>query len=348
MNVIIERMNDDITSKVTPQPDPGEFDAVLRELCGPESTYSVQIHRWNDSRNRYAYVRRMPASEFTVDWIQQSYGGGKYNFRITDQGNRHVKSVVYCIEDTPHKPAGGNGSDPSEASTVRELLASLAKQQDQIIALLTRSSSSPAKDPIDTALKILEVLRPTVHPNAPASTFKEMMDVFREGIEMGAMQQGDSILPIVDKLGKPLLDLLQRQQEIDGSVKALPKHVRIDEGAPSRGADGGAPNVRTDVEPSPSGAPSLLDQIRVSIGQLIPLAKAGREPSVYSLVFLDQLSDALYKEIWEFSAREDFVTFALQTFPETKAHEAWFTEFLSALKEQLHVEEEDADVSTAD
>ena len=325
-----------------------EIDAILRELCGPDSHHTVQIFRWSDSRNRYAYVRRQAAPEFTLDWIQQTYGGGKYNFRVMDGAGRHFKSVVYCIEDLPKDPAaGGNGVGKGDADPVRELLAAVVKQNEQILQLLAAGASSQqTKDPIETALRIVEVMRPMHNPPA-TSAVKDMLDVFREGIELGALSSGgDSVLPIVERLGKPLIDLLTRQQEIDASIKALPAKVKLDAGAPARISDGGVSPAQPSASVSP-GAPSLLDQVRVSIGQLIPLAQAGREPSVYSVVFLDQLPEELYQELLGLSQREDFTTFILSQFPETKPHEAWFFEFLSALKEQLGGQDEDTEPTAA-
>lgn len=329
----------------------GEIDAILRELCGPDSHHAVQIFRWSDSRNRYAYVRRQAAPDFTLDWIQQTFGGGKYNFRVTDGAGRHVKSVVYCIEDLPKEPAaGGNGAGKGDADPIRELLAAVVKQNEQILQLLAAGASAqPNKDPIDTALRIVEVMRPMHSPPA-TSAVKEMLDVFREGIELGALSSGgDSVLPIVERLGKPLIDLLTRQQEIDANAKALPAKVKLDGGAPARKAEAEqeARPVRLPTHAVLAGAPSLTDQIKVSIGQLIPLAQAGREPSVYSVVFLDQLPEELYQELLGLSQREDFVSFTLSRFPETKPHEAWFFEFLSALKEQLGGQDEGTEPTAA-
>lgn len=320
--------------EATPAGGAADMDALIREICPPGSEHSVAVFRWDRDANKYAYLYRQPVEGFTLDAVRDRGGAGKYNLRIMGPKGHHVKSLVVLLgEIAAGGQPKGNGTDPLAAALAE--LRVLVKQQGELLAALARTSSAPRaygeRDPIEMAIRLVEVMKPAHAPAAadPTAMLKTMIDVFERGVEIGTGRDGDSLASVVDKTFPPLLDLLSKSVANDRSrsVHALPASVTLDTGA--------AAGVRKVAHTPAPAAPTLLDQLRASAAKLVGLAVAGRDPNVYACVFLDQLPDAHVAELSALAKRDDFVTLSLGYFPETQGHEPWFTEFLSAVREQL-------------
>jgi hypothetical protein len=305
------------------EPDTRDIDSILAEV-GDTGSY-IAIKRRNPTTKEEDYVGRY---ELPVDGllerVKEEHGGGKYSGRICGKGGVYRKYITFSIDSrfrptvvTPPTLLGATSAPPSDSGLgeVKELLK-------QLIAL----QMAPKHDPLEVGLRIAEAMRngssvsPVPVSSAPSIT--EAFAILKQGIEMGqTMSGGEGLgyLPVVEKLGGPLVEALKA---LANRPNAMIQKVE----------NGGKPLM--------APKPQTPEQyIQAYLPQIISLALSKKDPTLYAEVILDQVPESALDFLLDTVSRSDVIPYLTTLHPGVKEHEAWFLEFVKALKENLTPED---------
>lgn len=306
--------------------DDSDVESLLTEV-GSASKY-VAIKRQHPTTKEWEYVARydLPIDNL-MDRVKEEHGGGKYTGRICHQGGDYIKGLTFSIDSrfrpapvtTPPVIGVASATPPSEGlSEVKELLK-------QLIAL----QMTPKHDPLEVGLRIAEAMRrgPSDIPLAPVVSsippWSEMFSIFKQGMEMGATAgggEGLGYLPVIEKLGGPLVEILGKVAN-----KSNPTVAKVNGGTPL-----------------PKPTPTTPDQyISKYLPQIISLALSKKDPTLYADVILDQIPESQYDYLYGVVTRPDVIPFLTTLHPGVKEHEAWFLELTKAIREALTPESEE-------
>src|SRR3954470_8809767 len=109
-----------------------DTERVLAELG--ESGSSVVLYRMKDNKpGEWDFVTRIPASEFTPEYVKEQYGGGDYKVIISDATQGALNPVMFSIDRrfigklwgtmAPAAVAAGVTGDPFRDEMMKILLA---------------------------------------------------------------------------------------------------------------------------------------------------------------------------------------------------------------------------------
>ena len=309
---------DEIPYVTVPDED-ADVEKILQEV-GDDAKY-VSLSRYSNDLKKYAYVDKIPRDEFDLEEVKLDYGGGKYRGRIYGETG-FLRQVSFSIDPrflpraVPPPTANGGGTAPSEFGEIKDLLRQLLLSQQ-----------TPRHDPMDMAIRLAEVLRGGTAPApapAPSVGFSEMFSIFKEGMSLGqAAQGGDSYLPVIERLGGPLIETLK-------TMATKPKETV------ARANNG----VRDMMPPKPLTPEDLLKQY---LPQLIGLAASKKDPALYAEFVLDQVPESAYDFLAQTSSRPDVIFYLAGLNGDVKNHEAWFLDFTSAIQDLLTEDATDAE-----
>jgi hypothetical protein len=297
-----------------------DVEQVLAELGG--SAAMVQLHRQADRHpTRWDYLGRMDAGAFSLEAVKEEYGGGVYRARILDGAGRYVRHASFSIDPRVRPPSPAPPPavpSPSDLGELRELL----RQQTE---LLRQALTTQGDQALNTALRMVEVLKPAMAPQ-PGASAADMISLFREGLSLGRTLEvePDPFLPLVEKVAVPLAGAITKMAEKE--AQAMPTRVQLPNGAAAGAA-------RT-----PAG---WAGYVRRYLPHFLHRAARGLDAQLYADVLLAELPDGVRTALAEAAAAPDFVDQVLAAFPELRPHEAWFRELLEAVKDDLTGDDED-------
>lgn len=321
-----------------------DISAVLAELGSDGAT--IALYRRADvigSRSpRYAYLVRYDSTELVpgefMETVKTDWGGGRYQARIfVDGKSRPSKMKDFTIDstfDSPHKTlAGHSAPDHQVAELVRELRRDMEDMR--------RDRDRPDTNSMEEALKIATLLQTNSQ-----SMFTMMAEVMKGGQQkgggmseaMGMVKEALSLAGeirgggeeteaypfegVIKNFGAPLL---QKLGEIAKEERTRPP------GAPPLIA----PPLAMNAPPAPPTAePTHQVQnegwtmtLTPWIGQLVALAQADRDQSVYAAVIVDALTEEQFDVVAQASHpdnaaryREEFYT----AFVQAQQYRPWF------------------------
>lgn len=202
-----------------------EFEDILNEL-GSDSRIKV----WQIVDGKSSYAGEMAGSEFSLDLLLETYGGGDKTLVIY-QGKTRRDTVRVSLDQSipPRNPRAARlaATQPPVAPTaglgdLSTLLTTMTSMQMQSMnasqqamttilgAVATMMTAKPDRDPTEMALKIAEVLRP--RDGGGNDNIERFMGMFEKGMNVGKAMTGgdnDSVMPVVGEGVRALGNLIE-------------------------------------------------------------------------------------------------------------------------------------------
>lgn len=324
---------------------------VMEEL-GEDAT-AVSLWRMNGAEE--AYLDRVPAKEFTLDYVRKHPYGGGGRFRMRVSGQPDGKGVRKWIRTATFTIAGPpNGDAPTGG-------AAAARQQEQPMpwwgqvmlamapglaaALASKLLESKPTDPILLAL----VERMGKGGDGPSSVeIQQLVETARtNGITLGEQlgnakalaelpRGGESDGPLttaIRELGPPLVEAMKSGREAPPRARAT---ARLDNTTQQQVASGATPAWVARIKPF----------MRVILGW----ADSGKNATVKAMSVLDDLAEADQESLAASCESPTFMQDVFAWLPElssTDVRREWFTTFLAAIQDALTEPDEEEDASDA-
>jgi hypothetical protein len=237
-----------------------DFFPMLREF--PEAFWggrlSLYLYRLPDSEGmmvknaegekKYIKVLRFPIDE---EWVSQRYGGGKYMLYLKLDSKESLRQHTFPVDGPPKVQPGqtveiegkhvsvgsATQSAPAEDRTdIAKVIDASSKANESAMGILAHASetaidmvkaqsvtaSAPQKDPLDTALRLIEILRPANQAD-PTTLALTMMERFESIIakrnpapepERPETPVNES-LDLIEKLtGRSVSELMQKGSKV--------------------------------------------------------------------------------------------------------------------------------------
>jgi hypothetical protein len=271
--------------------------------------------------------------------VRDEHGGGDYIAQFVDTKNRMVGKTPFTIDvkQEPPKPepavvASGNGNAGFEG--LREIL----DRQTELLKALAERQAAPVKDPMDVALKLVEIV--TAARGEQAHPFAEMAELFKTGVEIGRGAEGgnDSYWPVVEKFAPAIAKVLETATARDNAARGQPRLPR-----PAQPTA----NATTEVPVAPDG-PAWLIHLQPHLPTILSWARAGKDPALYAEVILDNMDPGAEMEVATAAKAPDFVEKTLAALPMFRQYSTWATQVLEEMKLLLLQEDPGTSVATTD
>lgn len=256
---------------------------------------TVTLYRRQPDTGKWGLLDQFAPELFNVKLVADKWGGGIYNALATGRvkgkpGRPRLANVQFTVDPKVSKGPNGDSSavagstklnDVLEASYVQALSSMMQTMQATaeaarrpgpdwptimaavspvLVALLERKGD----DPLKIAAKLVELTR----PDGKAPEFKELFDVFTQGLEFGAESKPDGL----SKIAETVTQLVERTSHEEGR-RMLPGDTQAPPEAPAE-----------------SEGPPWLQVLRPFFPYLTKMATAGKDPALYSEWLVDQLS----------------------------------------------------------
>ncbi len=321
------------------EPEDKDVETILSQVG--DNAKVVIIHRQNERLpGKYDYLVRTEAGEFSLEYIKQEYGGGNYRGKIYGKDGLYIKHFSFSIDSRfkpPVKETKVISLTPEPNSELSEIKA-LIQGQNEIMRLMIEQNKPSQSDPLQMMVQMATIFTGLNKPKQDVG-FEQMFSVLKEGIKMGQVSEGgDSYLPVLEGLGKPLIELLSKQNEQAENVLS-----KVNGNIPL------TPNPATKTNPIKEKinermqVNNINDYIKVYIPQFLNLSSKGKDPILYAALMLDQLPDKFVDDLAEFVHGENTFEKLLILNPDVKNHESWFQSFILQLKENLILEPEETE-----
>jgi hypothetical protein len=350
--------------------DQGDIQTLLDALA--EAGEKAVIMRVRG--DQMAYVTTIPASEFSLAWLKQHLGGGKYKVNVigrTLKGDKVKTTAVFAIEGMPREYTADIEPTPGAPAAAAPAQSDLQAMQTTMLTMtltamkgLAEAFSAMAKpqpqvDPLAMLEKAASIFRHSEPARTPAN---EIASAIREGMELGQLAGGggggsggdaalSAIAPAVGPLAQALADRLTAETALK-RAQALRFHK------PVPALPTGAPDTGGDVK-QPAATPTLptfgdwRDQLTPFVPFFLSLAKTGKSARAEAVRLLEEaparVRDHLEVAINGEPTPDAFVTQLLESYPPMRdpAVVGWFREFLEEVDAQLrdtdHADDQGAD-----
>lgn len=306
-----------------PAVDDDEFMQALAELDGASGAV-VRVSKVREGR-RPEYVGVLSAADFSLQVIQDRYGGGEYTLTVLDGARRYRKQATVAIAQ-PLKPLNA----PAEPSQLDKLAAtiqaSMKQTQDVLTLLLTRGqvASAPAADPQQMRTQLLQdlaLMKGLLSGEQQGLAPDKMVDLIKTGMDIAdkAGGGGADLLSVVGKavetLGEPLAELIRQRAMIPAGQPA-PASLPV----------AGAPRPAVQSKPK-----VLVMNMQQAVGFLVDCAAGGSDPGLYADLILDKVPAAILAPI----VAGDVVAQLSQIDARVAGHAEWFRDLGRMLSEAL-------------
>lgn len=327
----------EVESQFVPSED--ELEAALANL--PSEEKSLSLWRMHTEGGRPKFLRQLAPAEFTLNAVQEEFGGGRFKLEIKDGAQKWAQ--VFEIEGpsrfagTVPDRAAPPAVDSSSSPLVQTLLLELRELKNQIAAsqqnvftqsliekLLTREPESEEK-----FLARLATYRQLFAQPQTSVDHQTIFGVLKEGIALGAEGGGgaapnpwlalaERVLPMITQAltahapGPPAAEFLP------GDVQPLPVPI----------IPNGAPTMPTNPA---SGFQAIAPRLQPFVPTFVAAAAADTDPQIMvELVRSNLPADAVPQVLdWLQSPRwfDDLSTLN----PHIGAQRSWWNEFREAL-----------------
>lgn len=295
--------------------------ARLLEGLGDE-LHKIYIFRREKSSKKWAYLAAWPPSEFSVEAVQEMYGGGDYRAQGR-KGADYLKGRIayFTIAGKPKTPDDDDDDDTARGRaltgagivTMRDLVELLA-------AVRTPPPAAEAGNPVLMATELVKAMQAATAPLQAAlldrdsgPDMESLLAVFEKGLEIGR-GAGDNYGTVVDRFMPAITRLASLGNQPEAPAMLPP-------GAPPEGA----PHV-----------PGWVTAVRPFVLQLGPMAARNANPELYAEVTLDQASEAELLFLSEQINRGDpFRHDFYMYFPEAVSVRPWWDAFLDSLADGI-------------
>jgi hypothetical protein len=274
-----------------------DVERILADLG--EGASSVAVYRENDAQpGKFDFVARVPAPQFSNDYVASQYGGGNYQLIISDklQGplnpvyfsvDRRVIGKAFAVNGAPVIP-GGEGAFKDR---LLEILLARA---------LTPAAPPPPHNTASETLSIITALAPLLRGNGGGgeNPMEMVTALFSAATDMASrMGPSDGIGAVAEKL----LPVVERLVTASGAQRRAlpappPRPPVVQTGAPPVAAvPVETPTTEVEVKTEPAHAPDILPTwlrpFQQFAGVLVSLADTEADPALYADVCVDQLTN---------------------------------------------------------
>lgn len=272
-----------------------DVERILADLG--EGASSVAVYRENDAQpGKFDFVARVPAPQFSNDYVASQYGGGNYQLIISDKLQGPLNPVYFSVDRRVIGKAfsvnGGAVTPGGEGAFKDRLLEILLAQ-----ALKPAPPPPPPHNTASETLTIITALAPLLRGNGGGENSMEMVTaLFSAATDMASrMGQSDGIGAVAEKL----LPVVERLVTASGAQRrALPPPpprppVIVQTGAPPLAAvPVETPTSEVEVKTEPADIlPPWLRPFQRFAGVLVSLADTEADPALYADVCVDQLTN---------------------------------------------------------
>lgn len=334
--------------------------SAAMEVLGADEAMAFISRR--GERGRIAYAGELPLVELVQrgpSAIKELLGGGNFVIQYR-KGLKVGGSSIINIEGDPIVPsvrrvdpapsptpaAPGFTGHPDPMAMLKEIIQEQSKATERLILAVV--GNKPAKDDdaiFDKAIRIAELMKGDSKPGLSEDT---MANLITKGIELAQKVQpggggnedggggdGDDSLTGLVKAFQPTIHEVVRKKLLEPPPPAPIVAAAASPALPARAPEAAAP--APPVETKGDGVtPIWMVYLKPHIKGLLAIARDGKDPDLYSEVFLDQLPDGVYDELKEFAARPDFVELVCGNLPgEFAPYPAYMKKFVTLVKEKL-------------
>lgn len=151
-----------------------EFTNFLNEFQGSE--YKIDIRKLSKDGSSWDRVKTMSLDQFSADLIAETYGGGKYKFRIIDSSGRFVKQFTCTYAEPIKKEQEKDNKD----LTMQILLGQLNNTNQMIIEMIKNY-----RPPQQENLKITDIINIINSLKNINDSKSEILELLKVGMDLG-------------------------------------------------------------------------------------------------------------------------------------------------------------------
>jgi hypothetical protein len=275
-----------VEPETPPEAPQDELIRSFVERFGGDAVGRVVIYRV-DPRGKREYLGSVAADVVDEDFLQRTYGGGRFYVRLVDDRGQYLQQMTCDIAELPGAAqAAPPGAESDGARLQLDILREqVARQHEMILQLVTsRNSGGGSINEIVAAVAELKKMSTNGGPSDTEAAIKTTLDALRSGIQIAQNAQGQ-------KDNKEIwLDVVERGLALLPQVLS---RLPLSTGRP--GAAAGEPNGARAADPNATR--ELLAQ---GLAYLKSKARAGKDPDLY----IDLIVENLDEPQWLGLARE--------------------------------------------
>lgn len=330
-------------SEEATEPEGSDFWDACDQYSGDQDAI-VRIERYDD-RDR-VHLQNWALSEFDIDSVAETFGGGKYFFRIRLptgwlKGGSTVVRIAGEPKDPrkkPEKPAEPEAREPNAVEKLAEQVGTLATRFDEELKTLRDPHPTfQQQDPVTLFSSMLGAVQALTDPmreqvrdllSRDRDSERDRFSDFLRGLQLGQKLTGPRDGGGVDSVLDRYLPILERAMGSGGGGAGAP-------GAPAPGNPPAATPTPSLVDrsklPATGGPPPRwLDFLPQYLPRLYRLAALGRTPGTYAEVLLDEIPEDAYGEIYAELARPGFRDEIYSAARGAAEHREWLDSFFDA------------------
>lgn len=323
-----------------------EIEEVIADVAGNEEPVVKINRRMPDHGQEYCGQLTVTPGMLLEEEVAARWGGGKFVCQFWarqpgDTRRRPVRSVTIRIAGEPRDPkreekqpaAPAVAASASVEARLQELQIANARLEGRLEGMtVAGAAKTAAPDPV-AMFKDFAAIIASTKPAAP--------------VAIDPLAQVTSIMGAIEKVVGVGRDLAPEREAggtnwgpvVDRTVEAI--RLLVDENRAQRTlpprTDGGA--APAEVKALPEGTPMWQVEIAQWVPKLVGRAEGDKDPEAAAIVFLEDVSPATVKMIEGVVKEPTFVAATLAQLavidPRAKQYAEWFTEFLTAVQEQL-------------
>jgi hypothetical protein len=330
---------------------------------------SVLLNVWNEVRKKREYLATIPAEQFSLDYVRDTYGPGDYiavyldgkglacgggAFSVSDRGMKKDAgpAPASAPAPAPERPA----LDPTVAAVLGQLsgqtkglellVQSQAAMMQGLLSALGATKGSSSSEALDVGLRIAEIVKGATAAPTPRELVADLAESFREGMRLGQVAGGGEkgFADVIDALVPPVTKVLE-------SVAAQPK-------TPPPAATPAVPATPTAPAVAPAGGNPMgwwddlvtrwppVAALSPFVREALVWAQRGWDAAVFADTLLARLPEPALDQLAELLAAPGAKAAVLARFPDQlAAYKPWFEQMLDALIEGLTAPPEGAEPS---
>lgn len=272
---------------------------VLDELG--ENVSAVVVYRMKENKpGEWDYVTRIPATEFTQEYLKEQYGGGDYKLHLIDKVQGAINPVLISIDRRfvgklfAQQPAVPAASQDAFKDRLLEIL---------LTKMLTQPAPVPVQQGMDakTVLEIAALFKDSGNSGGGLEMVKTVMETATAMAGMmnppeGFAGMAAQFLPVIERLVPPRTNAPRPLPPRNVPSVATPTLTVTQ---PNSNAPAGAPVTVVEQPPAHVAGtifPKWLAPFRTLAPMLVRLADSDADPTLYADVALDRLQtdDAVF------------------------------------------------------
>lgn len=326
---------------------------------------SVSIKRKGPTEANYKYCQNVPASEYSIEWLQRTYGGGDYLLDLKRANGTFYRSKIPVSIDYRHKgimdlkpdqPANApvviqGGQDNSGMMGMFQLMSQQAQASNQLMmTMMIESQKSMAhviaaivggknNAPPEPMHKLLEAATGLIgiqgKPGGSMSETLELVKTVKELFSGESPEKDDGIMGLIKQFAPALVPAfmgMMNQQRGGQTIQMPPnppQHIqseRVPENRTAIPTPAGSQEVVVNDESPEMKKKLLIMALRAKIPMLVNAARRGSDPTTYYNLVDDLLNDSEFQQLVELLKGEDWLKVLFDEHPEVMQAREWFME----------------------